>query len=169
MAVRKKKETIEGQPEPAAVLNVITPAQQLFIEGLLCCKSLTQSARRAGVSKRAAIYWMNDPKHPVRIEYEKQCEIMRETFRTRIVGLHELALSALEDLLSPGAPPSVRFAAARMIYEAHLQPLSNVEQPPPPDSLVESEVERLFDPLAPSHRNQIYLYDDRNRERIPED
>jgi hypothetical protein len=35
--------------------------------------------------------------------------------------------------------------------------------------LVESEGERLVDPLAPGRRNQIYLYDDRNRERIPED
>jgi hypothetical protein len=164
-----RKKIITEDEQEQTVLAPITPAQQLFIEGLLCCKSLTQSARRAGVSKRAAIYWMNDPKHPVRIEYEKQCQVMRETFRTRIVGLHELALSALEDLLSPGAPPGVRFAAARMIYEAHLQPLSNVEQPPAPDSLVESEVERMFDPLAPGRRNQIYLYDDHNRERIPED
>lgn len=168
MTTHKKKATTENE-QVFAVLSPITPRQQVLVEELLAGSNITVSARVAGVSRRAALYWLHDKKHPVRIEYEKQRSLMLSTFRQRVVALHEAAFKALEDLLLPTSPPHVRFATAKMIYESQLQGETQVVWPGEPDILLESELRGMFDPCAPGKSNVIYLYDDQNQERIPDD
>lgn len=165
---RKRKATTESD-QAQAVLEPITPIQQRFIEALLTGKNITEAALVSGVSRRAACYWLDDEKHPVRVEYDKQCIVMREEFQRRIASIHNLALKALEDLLAPSTPPFIRIQAVKMIYEAHLLPHGNIVWPGAPGEIVHHELEQVFDPLSPGRRNGMYLYDDRGQERLPED
>lgn len=120
-------------------LVMITDAQQNFIQSLLSGKSIQEAAILAGVSRRAATYWMMN-NNPVRLEYEKQRLAIKEQFYSRIASLHEQALKAMEDSLSPDTPPAIRFNAAKFLYEAHLQHFSNVAWPGDSEKLVKAEL-----------------------------
>lgn len=165
---RKKKATSESD-QAQAVLEPITPIQQRFIEALLTGKNITEAALVSGVSRRAACYWLDNEKHPVRREYDKQRVAMRDEFQRRIATIHNLAFNALEDLLAPSTPPFIRVQALGMVYKPHLQPHADIVWPGAPAEIVRHEIEQLIDPLSPGRRNGIYLYDDRGRERLPED
>jgi hypothetical protein len=151
------------------VLEPITPAQQLLIEALLSGKSVTVAALSTGVSRRAAVYWLHTPGHPVRREYEKQRVNSQVLLASRVAGLHEAAFKALEDLLLPTAPASVRFQAAKLIYEAHLKDLCEVTPPQLSFDLIDSETDQMWKNRERQGHNAVMLYDDRNRERFPED
>lgn len=125
--------------EESTDLQVITDTQQNFIQALLTGKSIKEAAILAGVSRRSATYWMMS-NNPVRLEYETQRLALKEQFYSRIARLHGLALQAMEDSLSPDAPPIVRFNAAKYLYEAHLQRYSSVAWPADADDLAQAEL-----------------------------
>lgn len=167
---RRQKATIDSQEGGTCeVLEPITPSQQTFIEALLSGKSVTAAALTAGVSRRAGVYWLHTRNHPVRREYEKQRLNGQALLAARVAGLHELAFKALEDLLAATSPPAVRFQAAKLIYEAHLQDLCEVQPPQLTFDLIDKEIERVWDEQERQGHNAVMLYDDRNRERFPED
>ena len=156
MAVRRKTQ----------VLEPITPQQQSFIEALLTGKSITDAALTAKLSRRAATYWMNDAHHPVRMEYEKQRLASLATVASRVASLHGLAFSALEDLLAPSAPPAVRFQAAKLIYEAHLQGFCEPTPPQSTTELVAKELTGMYEEHQQIGSNQVQMYDDKGKERL---
>lgn len=148
------------------VLEPITPQQQSFIEALLSGKSITDAALTAKLSRRTATYWMNAAHNPVRMEYEKQRLVALATVTSRVATLHGLAFKALEDLLAASSPPAVRFQAAKLIYEAHLQEFC---KPTPPQStveLVEKEVTHLYEENKLIGFNRIQMFDNEGRERL---
>src|SRR6266567_4330920 len=125
--------------EESTALEAITDTQQTFIQALLSGKNITEAALVASVSRRTATYWMMHNNNPVRIEYEKQRLALRQEFYNRVATLHELALKALEDSLSPDAPPAIRFQAARFLYEAHLQAYFGAARPRDGGDLADEE------------------------------
>lgn len=151
------------------VLQLITPTQQRFIEAMLCGSSLSAAATSAGISRRCAYYWMNDPAHPVRKEYEKQLALLRQDTRARVSSIHTKALAALEDLLAPETPPFLRLGAVRMLFDSYLHELFTPQAALSPAALVRDSLEDHMEESHEQATNQIYLYDDRGRERIPED
>ncbi len=114
----------------------ITAQQQRFIEVLLSGTSITEAARVVGVSRRTATYWMAQDGNPTRKEYERQATERALAFTTRIEKLHDLAISALEDMMSKKAPPWQRFQAAKLIYERHLAEHGDKRAPLPVHDLV---------------------------------
>jgi hypothetical protein len=143
-------------------LEPIAPNQQSLIEGLLSGKSISQAALAASISRRTATYWLADPEHPVYIEYEKQRIQQRQEFYGRIAALHDLALKAMEDALSPVAPPGIRFQAAKFLYEKHLQHLCGVQVPSSPHSLVNEQTRSVPD-------NDLFeLLNEQKIDRLPD-
>jgi hypothetical protein len=127
------------------VLEAITPAQQTFIEALLAGKSIKQAAMLAGVSRRTATYWLSETDHPVALEYEKQRAYRRQELSNRVANIYELAFKAIEDALSPEAPPGIRWQAAKLIYEKHLEQLCQIRPAPEPLTLVKEVAEQAGD------------------------
>lgn len=139
---RHKVEAASAPVEEASErreLEPIAPNQQSFIEALLSGESISRAAMLAGIARRTATYWLADPEHPVYIEYEKQRIQRQQEFHARIAALHELALKAMEDTLSPVAPPGVRFQAAKFLYEKHLERFCGVQIPSSAKGLVSTE------------------------------
>jgi hypothetical protein len=125
--------------ETTTALEPITEKQQSFIEALLSGKNISDAALLAGISRRTATYWLADPENPVCMEYEKQRIMARQEFYGRVAGLHEKALKAMEDALSEEAPPTIRFQAAKFLYEKHLAQLCGVRDPVRAQELIERE------------------------------
>lgn len=144
------------------VQTELTERQQLFIEQLLTGKNITEAANEAGISRRAATYWMHSDDHLVRLEYDRLRLVAREDFRKRVANLHNLALEALEDALAKNAPPGIRFAAAKFLYEAHLRSIADMIRPYEPDELVKQQVNEI--------KEKAYLeqFDGHYMNRIPD-
>lgn len=159
--MRKREE-----PEEAAVLALITPVQQTFIEHLLTGKSISMAARMAGISRRTAMYWLADEKHPVRVEYDKQRDQALAEFDRQVASIHSAALSALEDLLSEHTPPFIRVQALRLIYEDHLRDHLGLRAPGHAASMVCKEAEEYHGYDDPQKRLGIFLWDDKGKPRI---
>lgn len=138
-------------------LEPITEKQQVFIEALLSGKSITDAALITGISRRTATYWLADPTHPINIEYEKQRALQLQNFHERIAGIHEAALQAIEDALGKASPPAIRFQAAKMIYEKHLERYGSVRIPDSALGLVKSETKRMEGREYFQHYEQKYL------------
>jgi len=144
------------------VQTELTERQQLFIEQLLTGKNITEAANEVGISRRAATYWLHSDDHLVRLEYDRLRLVAKDAFRQRIANLHNLALEALEDALAKNAPPAIRFAAAKFLYEAHLQSIADMIRPYGPDELVRQEVNEV--------KEKAYLeqFDGHYMDRIPQ-
>lgn len=125
---RKSRET--------EILEPITPLQQTFIEALLSGKTIKEAATLSGVSRRTATYWLSDGNHPVTIEYEKQLAYRRQELTGRMATIYDLALKAIEDALSPEAPPGIRWQAAKLIYEKHVEPMCQTRPAQPSVTLL---------------------------------
>lgn len=169
---RRRKMSQERQDDneqQLVVVDPITPVQQSFIELLLTGKTIAESALLAGVSRRAATYWLHDTEHPVRREYELQRARQRQELSRRVSNIHGLALTALEDLLSPDAPVGIRFQTFKLLYENHLKESLNLSLPVQPAVLVEEETQQYFNSADPQKVNGVYLYDDQGRERLQDD
>jgi hypothetical protein len=162
----KRQRTSDDDNKPLAP---ITPIQQAFIEHLLTGKTITQSARLAGCSRRAATYWMADSENAVRIEYDKQRAYAQQELDNRVAKIHNLAFTALEDMLSPKSPPFMRMQALKLLYESHLSPLFVVRHPKSPIGLVGSELEQHRKEREQAGFNGIQLWDDRGNERMDRD
>jgi hypothetical protein len=121
----------------------LTERQQLFVEQLLTGKTITEAANEVGISRRAATYWLHSDDHLVRLEYDRLRLMAKDAFRQRIANLHDLALKALEDVLAEDAPPGIRFAAAKFLYEAHLRDVGGMNTPYEPEKLVKQEVHEV--------------------------
>jgi hypothetical protein len=104
----------------------------------------------------------------VRCEYEKQRSDLRQGFHDRIASLHEQALAALEFSLSAAAPPWIRFSAAKFLYEAHLKDYATIAPAPTPADLVDIEIKGLDESMGRGQALDIYLYDDKGRDRRPD-
>jgi transposase len=142
------------------VLEPITPQQQTFIEALLQGKNISEAAIIAGISRRTASYWLNDPEHQVYLEYEKQRLTQQQNFTSRIATIHEAALQAIEASLSEEAPLPLRLKAAQFIYQTHLQQVCNVRQARQPFSLVKDEGDAMsnrehFENFGSYHLNRL--------------
>jgi hypothetical protein len=142
----------------------ITPQQQQFIEALLTGKSITEAAKVADVSRRAATYWMNSSSHPVRVEYDKQRTNALAGVSARVASLHELAFSVLETLLMQTEYPEVRFKVAKLLYETQLEPYC---RPKPPLSSVDLVADVVDEIRKENHKigeSRVRLFDDHGRE-----
>lgn len=165
----------KGNPESQAadnrdieIIEAITPKQQQLIELLLHGNTLKQAAKLTDVSNRTAIYWMNAG--PVRVEYDLQLAQMVRTLRDRVQNIQGLALDSLEYFLSAEAPPALRFQAMKMILEynllqKHFDPRAS--SPQQAESIVHEAASQAH-VNNPQRMNDVLLYDDRNRQRIPE-
>ncbi|HEY4385196.1 MAG TPA: hypothetical protein VGN34_12100 [Ktedonobacteraceae bacterium] len=138
-------------------LEVITERQQTFIEALLSGKSITDAALITGISRRAATYWLSNPEHIVNEEYEKQRALQLQNFRARIAGIHEATLKAIEDALSEASPPAIRFQAAKLIYEKHLERYGNVRMPSSALDLAKAETRQVEDRASFQRFDEKYL------------
>lgn len=147
----------------------LTPLQHAFIDALLTGKNISQAARIAGCSSRAALYWLSDPDCPVKAVYEERRAALTAKFDERIAKLHDLTLNALEDLLSKKTPPFIRVQAVKMLYEAHLQEHGNVKQPGDAKELIGSEAEAYYNAKRQESMINVLLYDDKGKERIGDD
>lgn len=157
-----RRAPIPPLPPQETALEPITEKQQTFIESLLAGKSITASALIAGISRRTATYWLADPMHTVSVEYEKRRILQQQEFYARIANLHELALKAMEETLAPESPPALRFAAAKYIYEKHLQHLFSVRTADPPFELAKREAD------SEKEREYFMDYGHQHIARIPE-
>lgn len=144
------------------VLDPITPQQQTFIEALLQGKNISEAAIIAGISRRTASYWLNDPEHQVYLEYEKQRLAQQQDFNSRIAGIHEAALQAIEASLSEEAPLPLRLKAAQFIYQMHLQQVSNVSQARRPFDLIKTEGSTVDD------RDHFEMFSGHHLDRLPD-
>ena len=163
---RQKDATPEGDTHKS--VNELTPIQLRFIEYLLAGKNLSEAALLAGVSRRAACYWMNDTESVVHCEYERLRQAQQQEFQARVTGLHDLAFKALEDSLKSPVP-GIKFAAAKLIYEAKLQ--ERCETPAAHSSLelVRDFTRGYYDEQYQWRVLGPALYDTKNKERILDD
>ncbi len=141
---RKTREEIEAEEDAAlvpAVLQPITPLQQILVETLLSGKSITEASTVTGVPRRTATRWLSQSGHPVRVEYEKQRLAMLQEFKQRIATIQDKALQSIDEALSENAPIELRFAAAKFIYQQNMTPFCNVLWPRDTAKLVDDEAE----------------------------
>ncbi|HZT99774.1 MAG TPA: hypothetical protein VFA10_08955 [Ktedonobacteraceae bacterium] len=155
-----------AEQEETRVLQLITPAQQQFIEALLLGSNVSQAASLAGISRRTAYYWMNDPSNPIRKEYEKQRYLLHQEIAVRVTSIRTKALQALEDLLSPESPPFMRLGAVKMVYDSCLHDMILPQEAPSAIDLVHDSADAYHKESWDQQVNQAALYDDRGRERI---
>jgi hypothetical protein len=135
------------ESDQAPALEPITPVQQAFINELLTGKSITGAALIAGVSRRAATYWLQG-ETSVRIEYERARMAAQQKFYDAYNGLVEKAMEQLDAALESPQSREMRFAAAKFIFTLHFA--RGVSAPPVPESagaLVEAMIVRT-NPLA---------------------
>jgi hypothetical protein len=163
------KRAVKPVDDNIITVEVITPQQQQLIELLLSGKSITDAAKIAGVSRRTACYWLHDEDSPFRREYDLQRIRQYSEFRERVSNIHHMALQALEDMLSPDAPPLLRFQALKMVYEAHIKDHAGMTFATPAATLVHDEATKQVNTRSQQHMNEIYLYDDQNQPRLTKD
>ncbi|SRR5260221_4378426 len=116
----EKKESLQDDDdacEPA--LPPLKPRQEQFIDALLSGKNITAAARATAVPMRTALRWMQNH-HPVILTYEQRRLELRHAFKRRMEHLHDLTFKALEGSLT-SKNPAIRYSAAKLIWQAHLQ------------------------------------------------
>jgi hypothetical protein len=113
------RRAVQKQEPTPEELEQISALQQKFVELLLTGRNISDAALEAGISRRMATYWMQ-PGHFCRFAYEHERVKLHDAFMARIVKLHDMTLKALEDALSEGAPPQLRYATARYLFGLHL-------------------------------------------------
>jgi Homeodomain-like domain len=154
-ATKKRAESTE--------VTVLEPQQHRFIERLLAGQTITEAARHLGISRRTATYWLKD-NALVRAAYERERLRMADEFRSRIARLHDLALSTLEEALSPDTPLSDRLSVARFLYAQHLAQYATIAPLVNADTLVEAMFVTVTDPDPV----EMLLHPPPRREMLPD-
>lgn len=120
MARKKGREPdLSAEEKPVVALEQITATQQRFVETLLTGKSIAEAARLCRIGRRTATYWMQQDT-VVRVAYEAERQKVVTAFRERILNLHDLVLTALEDALTADAYPELRASVAKFLYSSNL-------------------------------------------------
>jgi len=94
----------------------LKPEHLAFLEAWGKGCNVTESAKAAGVGRTSASAWINDPDHPVSIEWSRRCESASRRAIDRLRNLTESAVDALGEVVRDReATASARVAAAREI------------------------------------------------------
>jgi hypothetical protein len=96
-------------PTLPAAESELTPAQQLAIAAIVSGKSYTEAAEAAGVGRRTLFEWRQLSGFAAALRDELQA--LRDAVATRLLGLADRAIDALEKVLAGDNHPAVVSAA----------------------------------------------------------
>jgi hypothetical protein len=151
----------DERPQP------LSENEKKFIELLLAGMTISEAAITTGIRRSVAFFWMASPHCQIYQEYVVARIAKEQASRDRMTQLREKALSSIEASLSEEAPPAVRFAAAKFLYES--QSSGFRERSLSPERLVRDEIERYREAINHHNSTVVAMYDEKGLRRMDYD